>query len=143
MYRQVTENLRKSGWLGPLLSWYYRSWIASPDLGGPASSGIPWGYMMSYTCLGLYTLVLTVRYSTLCTFIMASRHQGRMARQEQAPLYWLQAGHDAPRIYTIVWRSEYNHKLSIQITVARMCECSTTLLSLGYTSRDALAVLFG
>jgi hypothetical protein len=58
----VTDKLRGIGYLGPLLSWYYRSWIASPDLGGPGSSDIPWGYMLSYTCLVVYTLVLTLRY---------------------------------------------------------------------------------
>jgi hypothetical protein len=63
----VTEHLRDQGCLGPLLAWYYRSWIAPSDMDGSKSSGIPWGYLLSYGCLVLYTLVLTLRYCTTTT----------------------------------------------------------------------------
>lgn len=69
---QVTEHLRDQGCLGPLLAWYYRSWIAPSDMDGSKSSGIPWGYLLSYGCLVLYTLVLTLRYCASMTLPIRS-----------------------------------------------------------------------
>lgn len=62
MTRQVTARLWTQGYMGPLLSWYYCSWIAPPSLDGQTGSGIPWAYILSATCLVVYTLVLTFRY---------------------------------------------------------------------------------
>jgi hypothetical protein len=57
----VIDQLKGREFLGPLLSWYYRSEIASSGIESKYASGIPWDYLISYTCLLLYTLVLTLR----------------------------------------------------------------------------------
>jgi hypothetical protein len=126
----VTEHLRDQGCLGPLLAWYYRSWIAPSDMDGSKSSGIPWGYLLSYGCLVLYTLVLTLRYWTTMT---------QLTNGGLAPISCYSDTFDHLCSVLRILRDRLNRSVS---GFCCLPSISTMLLSLGYTSRDAITVFF-
>lgn len=63
----MVRSLQYDGVLGPLLSWYYRSFVGrEDDMRRRSSIGIVWAYIFSYFYLVFYTMALTLRCVQRC-----------------------------------------------------------------------------